>query len=380
MVVRNAVRLDSRVLRIGDALADGGHDVVCVGYGSASENRPAWEVHEVDGASLAGGRRLSHAALLPLARVWHGWNAAYWSDHRVRDLYEQVAATRPHVVHAHDWNTLPIAARVARETGCRFVYDSHEFASQEHQQSRSWRLFYAPFTRAIEAQFIRRAAAVITVSTSIAHEMQELYGLERMPTVVRNIPDADRLAPRPVGDRVTVLYHGGTSVGRGLVEAAASVSDWPVDYDLTIRGSMADDLRSEIHRVAPLKRVSLVPAVAPGEVVRAANSFDIGIHPSLGSSKNDEYSLPNKFFEYLNAGLALCIADLPAMASLIRTHGLGRLIARPVTPETVAAAVNGFTRDSIWRYKEASHRLAETMTWAAEAQALVNLYRERVNV
>ena len=164
MVVRNAVRLDSRVLRIGDALASAGHDVICVGYRSATDDRPSWEVQEVEGSSLAGTRRVSHAALLPLARFGQGWKAAYWTDPRVRNLYEQVRATRPDVVHAHDWNTLPIAARVADETGCRFVYDSHEFASQENQQSLSWRLVYAPFTRAIEAQFIRRAAAVSSPS------------------------------------------------------------------------------------------------------------------------------------------------------------------------------------------------------------------------
>ena len=379
MVVRNAVRLDSRVLRIGDALAGAGHDMVCVGYRSTPDDQPSWEVREVEGSSLAGARRLSHAALLPLARVGQGWKAAYWTDPRVRRLYEHVSATRPDVVHAHDWNTLPIAARVANETGCRFVYDSHEFASQENQQSASWRLVYAPFTRAIEAQFIRRAAAVITVSTSIAVEIQNLYELDRMPTVVRNIPDADRLAPRPIGSRINVLYHGGVSASRGVVETAASVADWPADFDLTIRGSIADDLRASIERAAPPDRVSLVPAVAPGDVVRAANSFDIGIHPSLGSSMNDEYSLPNKFFEYLDAGLALCIADFPEMATLIEMHGLGRLIARPVTPATIAAAINGFTRERIWAYKQASHRLAETMTWAAEAEVLVGLYRERVS-
>lgn len=378
MVVRNGPRVDSRVLRIGDALAAAGHDVICVGYRSATEEQPLWPVHEVDGASLAGARRLGHAGLLPLARIGQGWKAAYWTDRRVQDLYDEVSATKPDVVHAHDWNTLPIAARVAGETAGKYVYDSHEFASQENQQSLQWRLIYAPFTRAIESRFIHRAAAVITVSRSIALEMQSLYGLDQPPTIVRNIPDADRLVPRPVGSRVSVLYHGGVSASRGIIEAASSVADWPADFDFTVRGSIPDDLRAEIQRAAPPDRVSLVPAVAPGEVVRSANLFDVGIHPSLGSSKNDQYSLPNKFFEYLNAGLAMCIADFPEMATLIQAHGLGRLIARPVSPSTIAAAINGFTRDSVWAYKQASHRLAETMTWAAEAETLVGMYRERV--
>lgn len=381
MAVRSAARLDSRVLRIGDALAAAGHDVSCVGYRAATDDRPLWPVFEVDGSSLAGRHRLIHAALLPIARVGQGWKGAYWTDRRVRDMYEEVRSAKPDVVHAHDWNTLPIAARLAKETGCRFVYDSHEFASGEHEVSRAWRLLYAPFTRAIERQFIRRASAVITVSASLAIEIQKLYGLERTPTAVRNIPDTDRIAPSPLGERINVLYHGGIDRSRGMVEAVSSIADWPENFDLTIRASIPADIRTDIERAAPRgDRVSLVPAVAPGEVVQAANPFDIGIHPYLGTGEQYEFSLPNKFFEYLHAGLALCVTDYSEIGSLMKAHDLGRLIARPVTPFTIAAALNGFTRDRLWAYKQASFRLAETMTWAAEAETLVRLYRERVVV
>lgn len=378
MVVRSRVRVDSRVLRIGDALVGAGHDVRCVGYSSTGE-APHWPLTEIDGASLAGARRLQHAALLPLARVGGGWKAAYWSDARVRRLYEAVAADRPDVVHAHDWDTLPVAMRIAEETGCRVVYDAHEFAAEEYVDSTAWKLVYAPFTKAIERMGIRRANAVITVSNSIALELQRRYRLSVLPTVVRNIPDSDRFAPTPVGEDIRVLYHGGITRHRGLVDAARSTHRWPANYSLTIRGDAPAELLAEITANAAPGKLTMVPAVKPGDVVVEANAFDIGLHPSVGAARNDEFSLPNKFFEYLNAGLALCIADLPEMAALIREHGVGELIGRPVSPDTITAAVTSLTPDRIWAAKQASARLATTLTWPSEAEHLTRLYEERLS-
>ena len=58
-------------------------------------------------------------------------------------------------------------------------------------------------------------------------------------------------------------------------------------------------------------------------LVREAAAFDIGFFALPGHSRHNEFALPNKFFEYIMAGLALCVTDLPEMARLIRRHMLG---------------------------------------------------------
>ena len=65
-------------------------------------------------------------------------------------------------------------------------------------------------------------------------------------------------------------------------------------------------------------RVRLAPPVAMTELVRAAKDFDVGFFALPGSSRHNELALPNKFFEYVTAGLAVCISELPEMARLVR--------------------------------------------------------------
>ena len=104
----------------------------------------------------------------------------YWVSQNVLDIYacaRQVIAT---VWLANDWNMLPVAARLAREKGGIYGYDTHEFAVEEYAESLKWRLLQRPMVSAIERQFIGDAAVVSAVSSGIAERLDKLYRLPRI--------------------------------------------------------------------------------------------------------------------------------------------------------------------------------------------------------
>jgi hypothetical protein len=59
------------------------------------------------------------------------------------------------------------------------------------------------------------------------------------------------------------------------------------------------------------------------DLVREAAAFDVGLFALPRHSNHNRYALPNKFFEYSMAGLALCVSDLPEMGALVRRDQLG---------------------------------------------------------
>ena len=62
-------------------------------------------------------------------------------------------------------------------------------------------------------------------------------------------------------------------------------------------------------------------------LVHEAAPFDVGFFALPGHSRHNEFALPNKFFEYVMAGLTLCATDLPEMARLIKEYDLGVTIS-----------------------------------------------------
>ena len=85
------------------------------------------------------------------------------------------------------------------------------------------------------------------------------------------------------------------------------------------------------------------------------------------------FTLPNKFFEYVQARLALCVADLPEMARLVKQHELGVLVPH-IGPEAIAEQINSLTRERINAYKQASMKAARVLSWQNEAAVMLEAY------
>jgi glycosyltransferase involved in cell wall biosynthesis len=231
--------------------------------------------------------------------------------------------------------------------------------------------------RALERAFIRDAAVVSAVSPGIAKALDDIYHLAAPSLVVRNTPPFEAARFRPTCTQVRVLYHGLIAPGRGLEAVIESVALWRPEFDLTIRGPGDAAYLQQLQRLAEQQeinhRVSFAAPIPMTTLVRAATDFDIGLFALPGNSRHNELALPNKFFEYVMAGLALCVTDLPEMGQLIRRHELGRTFAR-ATPAEIAAAINASDRTQLDQYKRNALAAAAELCWERESERLIAAY------
>lgn len=300
--------------------------------------------------------------------------STYWGiNDRFDAIYRLARGQIADIWLANDWTALPIVRRLAAEQGVLYAYDTHELAVDEYAQSWRWRLVHRPVIAAIERDGIAGAAVASCVSHGIADRLHALYSLPEKPLLIRNMPCYEAHPFRPCGERIAVLYHGVVNVGRGLEACIDSVSLWRPDFHLTIRGpgpvAYIESLAARIRSAGLQDRVTLAPPVPMIDLVREATRFDIGLFALPGHSAQNVHVLPNKFFEYTMAGLALCVSDLPEMTALLQQYGLGRSIA-DVTPQGIAAAINGFTRAEIDACKQRALEAAKVLNWEAESDRL----------
>lgn len=424
----SAIPDDPRVRRQGDLFWERGWDVVAVGLSGARSKPPEWlclDVPAVDeavpsatiapaapepGDAVAGqasptlpeapeassglARRLWRTLPKPLRRAAY-WTvrsalrladvagvylreeraaASYW---RINDrfglIYQKAKDQKADIWLANDWSALPIVRKLAAEQGVPYAYDTHELAVDEYAQRWRWRLIHRPVIAAIERAGIAGAAVTSCVSQGIADRLHQLYRLPGKPLLIRNMPRYEAHPFRPCGETIEVLYHGVVYEGRGLEACIDSVTLWRPEFRLTIRGpgpaEYLEALAKRIESAGVADRVVLAPPVPMIELVREATHFDVGLFALPGHSQQNVHVLPNKFFEYTMAGLALCVSDLPEMTALLRQYELGRLIPR-VTPEAIAAAINGFDRAGIDACKAHALEAAKALNWEAEADRL----------
>ncbi len=369
---------DPRVRRQGDLFHGHGWRVRAFGLPGARSTPPDWSYEKLKAKEAddgpAGRNRSRALKLFYLLGVFlHPAHAiaAYWAmNRRHRALLELARDIRPDIWLANDWTTLPVAQRLATEQGVPYAYDTHELAVDEYAHRLRWRLLQRPVIAAVERVGIAGASVTSCVSQGIADRLHDIYGLPEKPLLIRNMPHYESHPHRPCGESVEVLYHGIVNVGRGLEACIDSVALWRPEFRLTIRGPGPErylaSLASRIKALGCADRVTLAPPVRMTDLVAEAARFDVGLFALPGHSQQNIHVLPNKFFEYTMAGLALCVSDLPEMKALLQQYDLGGLITE-VTPEAIAAAINAFNRASIDACKARSLEAAKTLNWEAEA-------------
>lgn len=363
---------DPRILRSIAALRRAGHHVTSVGYGNGVTFQPMTPREK-----LRYAVRQMPAWVLPTAAV----TRLYWTQRQPRELYRALVRVGPDVIHTHDCETLPAAARAARTVGARLVYDSHEFAQSMRAESWLWRLVFPAYARAIEGSEIRRTDATISVGPSMAQLLEQTYRLAKPVAVVRNVPDYVASPFRPVRpERVLLHYHGVINSGRGLANLIETLRLLPQRFHLRLTGPVRQPgydqhLRAVAEQAGVTQRIEIHEAVAAKDLVAHAATADIGVSVAIDATRQKAAGLPNKVFEYVMAGLMVVGGPAADICALIERHGVGWAIDAPDAPE-LAARLNGLAPAEIDTFKRTSLEVARELHWEREAEALLRVYEQ----
>jgi glycosyltransferase involved in cell wall biosynthesis len=117
----------------------------------------------------------------------------------------------------------------------------------------------------------------------------------------------------------------------------------------------------------------MTPAVAPDQVAAVLSSAHCALVAIQPTCLSYRYSLPNKLFEAVQAGVPVVATNLPDVASVVNDYGLGTLF-RAGSVEELAAAVTRVLCDG--RAARAGvARAAADLCWEVEVRRLLSCYR-----
>jgi glycosyltransferase involved in cell wall biosynthesis len=307
----------------------------------------------------------------PLYDLW------YWSKAHHKAALKNALTMRCDVYHANDWNALPVAAKAACRYHAKLVLDAHEYAPLEFEERRWWRWFYRPLVLHMLRKYRAQLDGSMTVAPAIAEKYQAELGFS--PLTVLNAPKLVPVEAHDVDEEnIRLVYHGGASPDRRLESMIETLAK--SDRRFTLHFIMVDEASSYVQSLKELarrlepERIEFHPPVPPSQIVKRIAEYDIGFYLLEPSNYNNSVALPNKFFDFVAAGLAVCVGPSPGMAGMVKEYGFG-CVSPSFDSEAAANTLNSLTIEQIRQMREASRRAAQLFNADTEMSKMLKLYR-----
>jgi len=262
-----------------------------------------------------------------------------------------------------------------RVKGKPFIMDYHEYPPLEAEEKRWHRWFHGPHCFRLLKRYGAMAAGSSTVNTQFVERMEQEFGIRAI--AVMNAPELAELPPQaPRSDGLIHLaFHGHPGGDRNLdalIKAMALLDERFVLHLMLMSEVEPDSCWRKLAEESAPSRIHFEETVSPRETVRRLTPWDIGFNILEPLNYNHRHALPNKFFDYIHAGLATVCSDTVTGRDFVERYGIGWVVEQ-VTPESLARLLLSLTPDDIAARKQASLRLREQIHAQKEESQMVGL-------
>jgi len=302
----------------------------------------------------------------------------FYAFYNIR-LFLFLLTEKADILVANDLDTLPANYLSAKLFGRKLVYDTHEYFC--HVPELTKRPFVQKIWHRIEKLIFPKLKTVITVNNNIA----SLYSKEYNVNVhtIHNYPITNKgpnKSKSELGiptDKHVLIYQGALNKDRGLEELIYSMEKIENVVLLIIGGGDVENHLKEITSKLVLKEKVLFIGKLPFEKLHhyTANA-DIGIAIEKDTNLNYKYSLSNKLFDYIHAGLAILGSNIPETNKLVTKHSLGLIIENHETI-CISEVINKMLSDQkkLNSWKLNSINSSHNYNWEQEEIKLLYIYQ-----
>jgi len=285
------------------------------------------------------------------------------------------------VVNVHSLALLPIGCVIKLVCRAKLIYDAHELEVETVNKTGVKKLV----GKLVERSLIRFCDLIIVVGDRIREWYSASYGLNNIVTV-RNCPS---LGARVHSDKFReefgispdsriVLYQGNLFEGRGVRRLLGAFSKIKgEEFVLVFMGS--GPLVPLVREQAQVcKNIFYREPVLVSELPFYTASADIGMSIIVDSCLNHRYCLPNKFFQYIHAGLPQICAGSLEKKDIVEKFGIGHWL-EDFTPQGLLGQIQDIAS---WDEKELERRLqdcASQFCWETQEKAMLDGYKSILN-
>lgn len=222
------------------------------------------------------------------------------------------------------------------------IYDAHEFFSQ--QKEIVTRPIVYKIWKLIEQFSIPKFKYGYTVNDFIKTEFKNIHKVNY--AVIRNLPEKTILATEDKKLDTFIIYQGAVNEGRCFETLIPAMLQ--VNHPLYIvgEGNYYYQLKSLINQYNLTNKIFLQGYLQPDKLQKFTPTATIGLTLFEHKGLNQIYSLSNKFFDYIMAGIPQICVNYPEYHKINGMYHVALLI-EDTSANTIASAINKLLNDDV---------------------------------
>ena len=273
------------------------------------------------------------------------------------------------LIITNDVDSLPIALRIPGQN--RVLLDAHEYAPEQFQDKFIWRIFYKGYNIHLCKKYLNKVDKMINECQAYVNEYSKNFNV--FPEIITNAGKYFELSPSPANkDEIKIIHHGAAIPSRKIELMIEMMKH--TDNRFTLDLMLLPTNKKYFTKLSDLagNNISFKEPVPMDKIATATNDYDIGLFLLPPISFNYKYALPNKFFEFVQARLAIAIGPSPEMSNQVKKYDLG-IVSKDFEPLSLAKEINKLTKEKIEHYKNQSNKYAYELSMEGNRSKFIEL-------
>ncbi len=252
------------------------------------------------------------------------------------------------------------------------VYDAHELFTELNEVVNNPKVKW--FWDKVESFTVPKFHSGYTVNQFLKDEFARKYKVSY--EVVRNIPIYQ--SNNQPNNQFTnqLIYQGAVNFGRGFEQLIPAMKHINTELYIYGTGNFYSQVEALIKENRLENKVKLQGATLPNELKKITPSAKLGITIFEAKGLNQYYSLANRFFDYIVAGIPQICVNYPEYKILNDEFDIAVMVDN-IEIETLVNAINNLLSDVTLysRLKQNCITARETLNWQNEENKLLIFWK-----
>jgi glycosyltransferase involved in cell wall biosynthesis len=300
---------------------------------------------------------------------------AFYAEYNIR-LFLYLLFRKMDGICAIDLDTILPCLLISKIKKVQRIYDAHEYFI-ELKEVRT-RPIVQKVWCLVEQIAVPQFKNGYTVSFSIADDFKQRFNHDYL--TIRNLPITKPITRKYIGRERTLFFGGNVNEARGFEFLIPALKQLPYKLIIAGDGNFMPQLKKLIEENQVENKIILKGKVSPFELHELALNATLGISFVEKDGWNQYYSLANKFFDYIHAGLPQISMNFPEYAR-VNNHYKVAVLIDDLDIDTIVRTIDEVMNNPYLLQDMYQNCLnaREEYNWEMEEKQLINYYKTIFN-